>query len=112
MTRPDLIVSIVTISRTVSCQTGGNDLHAAAAQVRLREDGVQIVSRFPPAGLDTLDPRQHPAIALLVNGVRLKSLEKLQSYSHQSVRENSPSRNLRIFRATDDIVSLLHLTNL
>ena len=71
-TRPDLVVPSVTVSRAVGCQTVGNDLHTVAALVRLREDGVQIVRRFPPTRLDTLRLRQHPAIALLIYTVRLK----------------------------------------
>ena len=68
----DLIVPVVTISRAVCLETVWNDLHTAAALVCLREDSIQILSGFAPAGLDTLHLRQHPAIALLVNGVRLK----------------------------------------
>ena len=70
--RTDLIVPIATISRTVSLETVRNDLHTVTTLVRLGEDGVQVQSGFPPTGLDTLHLGQHPVIALLVNGVRLK----------------------------------------
>ena len=49
-----------------------NDLDTVAPLVDLREHGVQILRGFPPAGLNTLQLRQHPVVALLVDGVRLK----------------------------------------
>ena len=73
--RTDLIVPIVTISRAVSLEPVWNDFHTAAALVCLGEDSVQILSGFAPTGLDTLNLRQHPAVSLLIYGVRLKLLK-------------------------------------